>query len=200
MRALIVTAPDELREAFRGVSITKLTKNTARLQPTDATTVEGATKFALRELARRVQSLNAEIKRVNDILGPLVVATAPKLVARPGIGTDTAAALLIAAGDNLERLHSRASFAHLCSSAPIGASSGLVTRKRLNPRGNRSANEALRRIVLVRIGKDPRTRIYVERRAAEGKTKRDIMRYLKGYVAREVYRDLNPIIEALDKQ
>ena len=200
MRALIVTAPDELREAFRDVSITKLTTNAARLRPTNATTVEGATKFALRELARRVQSLNAEIKRVNNILGPLVTVTAPELVARPGIGIDTAATLLIAAGDNPERLHSEASFAHLCGSAPIDASSGLVTRKRLNPHGNRSANEALWRIVLVRMGKDPRTRIYVERRTAEGKSKREIMRCLKRYVAREIFRDLNNLVQPLDKQ
>ena len=200
MRALIVTAPDELRETFRGVSITKLVTSAARLRPSDPTTVEGATKFALRELARRVQSLNIEIKRVNEVLGPLVTTAAPRLIARPGIGIDTAAALLVAAGDNPERLHSEASFAHLCGSAPIDASSGLVTRKRLNPRGNRSANEALWRIVLVRMGKDPRTRAYVERRTLEGKSKREIMRCLKRYVAREVYRDLNPLNNALDRQ
>jgi transposase len=200
MRALIVTAPDELRETFRGISIAKLVNNAARLRPTDATTVEAATKFALRELARRVQSLNAEIKRVNDVLGPLVTTTAPNLVARIGVGTDTAATLLIAAGDNPDRLRSEASFAHLCGSAPIDASSGQVVRKRLNPRGNRQANEALWRIVLVRMGKDPRTRRYVERRTTEGKSKREIMRCLKRYVAREIYRDLNPTNKALDKQ
>ena len=108
--------------------------------------------------------------------------------------------MLIAVGDNPERLHSEASFAHLCGSAPIDASSGRIVRKRLNPRGNRQANEALWRIVLVRMGKDPRTRLYVERRTAEGKSKREIMRCLKRCVAREVYCDLNPIKEALDKQ
>jgi len=200
MRALIVTAPDDLRETLRGVSIAKLVNGAARLRPSDATTVEGATKFALRELARRVQSLNAEIKRVNDVLGALVTTTAPRLVARVGVGVDTAATLLIAAGDNPERLHSEASFAHLCGSAPIDASSGQIVRKRLNPRGNRQANEALWRIVLVRMAKDPRTRIYVERRTAEGKSKREIMRCLKRYVAREVYQDLNPTKEALDRQ
>lgn len=171
MRALIVTAPDDLREAFRGVSIAKLVNSAARLRPADATTVEGATRFALRELARRVQSLNAEIKRVNDVLGTLVTTTAPRLVARVGVGVDTAATLLIAAGDNPDRLRSEASFAHLCGSAPIDASSGQIVRKRLNPRGNRQANEALWRIVLVRMGKDPRTIAYVERRTTEGKSK-----------------------------
>jgi transposase len=194
MRALVVTAPDEIREAFRGLTIHQLVVGSARLRPANPTTAEGATKFALRELARRVLSLDAEIKRINTILAPLVAATAPGLVSRHGIGTDTAAALLVAAGDNPERLHSEASFAHLCGSAPIDASSGLVTRKRLNPRGNRSANEALWRIVLVRMGSDPRTRRYVERRTHQGKSKREIMRCLKRYVAREIFPDLNNLI------
>jgi transposase len=194
MRALVVTAPDEIREAFRGLTIHQLVAAAARLRPANPTTAEGATKFALRELARRVLSLDAEIKRINTILAPLVAATAPGLVSRHGIGTDTAAALLVAAGDNPERLHSEASFAHLCGSAPIDASSGLVTRKRLNPRGNRSANEALWRIVLVRMGSDPRTRRYVERRTHQGKSKREIMRCLKRYVAREIFQDLNNLV------
>jgi transposase len=200
MRALIVTAPDDLRNTFRDVSIKRLVVGAARLRPTDATTAAGATKFPLRELARRVQSLDAEINRIDSILGPLVATKAPNLVARRGTGTDTAAALLIAAGDNPERLHSEASFAHLCGSAPIDASSGLITRKRLNPRGNRSANEALWRIVLVRMATDPRTRRYVERRSIEGKSTREIIRCLKRYVAREVFKDLNNIVGALDKQ
>ena len=200
MRALVVTAPDDLRNTFRDVSIKRLVVGAARLRPTDATTAAGATKFALRELARRVQSLDAEINRIDNVLGPLVATTAPSLVARRGVGTHTAATLLIAAGDNPERLHSEASFAYLCGSAPIDASSGLITRKRLNPRGNRSANEALWRIVLVCMATDPRTRRYVERRSIEGKSKREIIRCLKRYVAREVFKDLNNIVGALDKQ
>jgi transposase len=200
MRALVVTAPDDIRETFRGVTIHQLVTRSARLRPTDPTTVEGATKFALRELARRVQTLDTEIERVNAVLGPLVTATAPGLVARHGIGTDTAATLLVTAGDNPDRLRSEASFAHLCGSAPIDASSGLIKRKRLNPRGDRRANEALWRIVLVRMSTDPRTRAYVARRTLEGKSKREIMRCLKRYVAREVFRDLNELIQPLDRQ
>ena len=200
MRALVVTAPDEIRQAFRGVTIHQLVSRAARLRPADPTTVEGATKFALRELARRVQTLDTEIERVNAVLSPLVAATAPGLVARHGIGTDTAATLLVTAGDNPDRLRSEASFAHLCGSAPIDASSGLIKRKRLNPRGDRRANEALWRIVLVRMSTDPRTRACVARRALEGKSKREIMRCLKRYVAREVFRDLNELIQPLDRQ
>ena len=200
MRALVVTAPDEIREAFRGVTIHQLVTRAARLRPADPTTVEGATKFALRELARRLQALDAEIGRVNAVLGPLVAATAPGLIARHGIGTDTAATLLVTAGDNPDRLRSEASFAHLCGSAPIDASSGLIKRKRLNPRGDRLANEALWRIVLVRMSTEPRTRSYVTRRTLEGKSKREIMRCLKRYVAREVFRDINNLVQPLDRQ
>lgn len=200
MRALVVTAPDDIRTTFRGVTIHQLVTRAARLRPADPTTVEGATKFALRELARRVQALDTEIERVNAVLGPLVATTAPGLVARHGIGTDTAATLLVTAGDNPDRLRSEASFAHLCGSAPIDASSGMIKRKRLNPRGDRSANQALWRIVLVRMSTEPRTRAYVARRTLEGRSKREIMRCLKRYVAREVFRDLNDLVQPLDKQ
>ncbi len=190
MRALVVTGPDDIRETFRGLTTKRLVSAAARLRPTDPTTVHGATKFALRELARRVQFLNAEIKRINDILSPLVTATAPELITRHGVGIETAATLLVTAGDNPNRLHSEAAFAHLCGSAPINASSGLITRKRLNPRGDRLANEALWRIVMVRMSSEPRTRAYVQRRTIEGKSKREIIRCLKRYVAREVFKDL----------
>ena len=200
MRALVVTAPDDIRQTLRGVTIHQLITRAARLRPANPTTATGATKFALRELARRVQSLDTEIGRVNAVLDPLVATTAPGLVARHGIGTDTAATLLVTAGDNPNRLRSEASFAHLCGSAPIDASSGLIKRKRLNPRGDRSANEALWRIVLVRMSTEPRTRAYVARRTLEGKSKREIMRCLKRYVAREVFPDLNHITQPLDRQ
>ncbi len=197
MRALVVTGPDDIRETFRGLTTKRLVSTAARLRPTDPTTVVGATKFALRELARRVQFLNAEIKRVNDILSPLITATAPELIARHGIGIETAATLLVTAGDNPNRLHSEAAFAHLCGSAPINASSGLIQRKRLNPRGDRLANEALWRIVMVRMSSEPRPRAYVQRRTIEGKSKREIIRCLKRYVAREVFKDLK---QPLDNQ
>ncbi len=197
MRALVVTGPDDIRETFRGLTTKKLVSGAVRLRPSDPTTVAGATKFALRELARRVRFLNTEIKRVNDILSPLITATAPELIARHGIGIETAATLLVTAGDNPNRLRSEAAFAHLCGSAPINASSGLIQRKRLNPRCDRLANEALWRIVMVRMSSEPRTRAYVQRRTIEGKSKREIIRCLKRYVAREVFKDLK---QPLDNQ
>ena len=108
----------------------------------------------------------------------------------PGIGTENAATLLIVAGDNPQRLRSEASFASLCGVAPIEASSGKVVRHRLNLVGNREANRALYMICLARMRRDRRTQEYVARRTAEGKSKREIIRCLKRYVAREVYRML----------
>ncbi|MGD0064869.1 MAG: transposase, partial [Streptosporangiaceae bacterium] len=102
----------------------------------------------------------------------------------------TAALLLIAAGDHPERLRSEAAWAHLCGAAPIPASSGKTVRRRLNPGGDRQANHALWRIVFTRLGSDPATRAYAERRTAEGKSKKEIIRCLKRYVAREVYPHL----------
>ena len=104
-----------------------------------------------------------------------------------GVGPDTAALLLVAAGDHPERLRSEAAWAHLCAAAPIQASSGKVTRHRLNPGGDRQANHALWRIVITRMSSHPPTRAYVERRTAEGLSKTEIIRCLKRYVARETY-------------
>ena len=190
MRALLVSGPDDLRETLRGSTVFKLVTTAARLRPADPTTAAGATRFALRELARRVQSLEAECKRLDALLESLVSATAPELVASYGVGTDTAGALFVSAGDNPQRLHSEAAFAHLCGVAPIDASSGLTLRKRLNRGGDRTANQALWRIVMVRMVHDPRTRRYVERRTREGRSKREIIRSLKRYVARQLYRYL----------
>ncbi len=116
--------------------------------------------------------------------------TAPELISLPAIGTDHAATLLLTVGDNPERLNSEASFASLCGVSPVEASSGKVVRHRLNRGGNRDANHALHLICVVRMRVDERTRRYVARRSAEGKSKQEIMRCLKRYVAREVYRVL----------
>ena len=121
---------------------------------------------------------------------PLVTGHTPGLLALHGVGSDTAALLLVAAGDHPERLRSEAAWAHLCAVAPIPASSGKTKRHRLNPAGDRQANHALWRIVITRMSSHPPTRAYVERRTAEGLSKKEIMRCLKRYVAREVYPHL----------
>jgi len=134
--------------------------------------------------------LNGCMATIANLLRPLVTATAPSLLGVHGVGVDCAAAVLVAAGDNPERLRSEAAWAHLCGVAPIPASSGKVTRWRLNRGGDRHANGALWVIVITRMNSDPRTRAYVERRLAEGKSKPEIIRILKRYVAREIYRHL----------
>jgi transposase len=189
-RALIVTGPDDLRARFARHTVAALVSGMASLRPRPGSTVGYATRIALRELGRRAEFLDGQIERLDELIIPLVTARAPALLALHGVGPDTAALLLIAAGDHPERLRSEAAWAHLCAVAPIPASSGKVTRHRLNPGGNREANHALWRIVITRMSNHPVTRAYVERRTAEGLSKKEIIRCLKRYVAREVYRHL----------
>ena len=144
-------------------------------------------------MARRCQRLSEEISELDEQLDRLVAEAAPELLAVEGVGTDTAASLLIAAGDNPERLKDEAAFAHLCGAAPIPASSGKTIRHRLNRHGNRDANRALYVIALCRVRRDERTRAYVARRTAEGKSKKEIIRCLKRYIAREIYRILSSL-------
>ncbi|MFE7468238.1 IS110 family transposase [Streptomyces sp. NPDC057499] len=194
IRSLLVTAPSALREKLRGLPTAVLIDTLARTRPTgDLTDPVLAARTALRRLARRYQALQQEIKEADADLAPLVSRAAPSLVALPGVGIETAGQLLITAGDNPDRLRSEASFAHLCAAAPIPASSGRTNRHRINRGGDRHANSALYTIVLVRMQYDARTRDYVARRTAEGMSTKDIMRCLKRFVAREVYRHIKAI-------
>jgi transposase len=191
-RSLIVTGPDDLRVRFARHSPDDLVAGLASLRPRAGDTVGYATRMALRELGRRTQFLDSQLARLDELIVPLVTARAPGLLALYGVGPDTAAMLLVAAGDHPERLRSEAAWAHLCAAAPIPASSGKVTRHRLNPGGDRQANHALYRIVITRMSAHPATRAYVARRTAEGLSKKEIIRCLKRYVAREVYPHLRP--------
>jgi transposase len=191
LRHLGFCAPDELRERFHGATVTALARDAAALRPNpNSDPVLYATKLAMQTLGRRIVDIDADCARLHGELSGLVKATAPSLVDLHGVGTRTAALLLVAAGDNAERITSEAAFAHLCGVAPIHASSGKIVRHRLNRGGNRQANHALWRIVFTRMSSDPRTRTYVQRRLLEGRSKPEIMRVLKRYVAREVYRHL----------
>jgi transposase len=190
IKALLVTAPDDLRQQLRDGSVTRLVRTAARLRPGAITTPTAAAKLALRALACRHQALSAEIKDLDTELDRLTAKAAARLVALFGVGTDSAGALLVAAGDNPDRLRSEAAFSMLCGSSPIEASSGKITRHRLNRGGDRQANAALYRIVLVRLRYDPATRAYMARRIAQGKSRREVIRCLKRYVAREVFAAL----------
>lgn len=191
LQAMLLTAPEELRRRLRGLSTKELVTTAARFRPSgDPKDVEATTRFALRSVARRHEALSEEIAELDAQLKRLVEKASPGLVSLPGVGTHHAATLLVLAGDNPERLRSEASFASLCGVSPIEASSGKVVRHRLNRGGNRDANRALHMICVVRMGSDRRTKAYVLRRLAEGKSKWEIMRCLKRYIAREVYRVL----------
>ena len=138
----------------------------------------------------RVVKITYEVEHQHPFLTGTVPKTAPELLELFGVGVDTAATLLVTAGDNPERIRSEAAWAHLCGVAPIQASSGKVTRVRLDRGGDRQANSALWVVAITRLRNDPRTQAYMERRLKEGRSKAEIIRVLKRYIAREVYHHL----------
>ena len=194
-RSLVLTGPDDIRVRFIHHTTAGLVADLAGLRPRPGATVGYATRIALRELGRRAQFLGGQLASLDELIIPLLTAHAPGLLALYGVGPDTAALLLIAAGDHPERLRSEAAWAHLCGAAPIPASSGKTVRHRLNPGGDRQANHALWRIVITRMSSHPATRAYVDRRTAQGLSKKEIMRCLKRYVAREVYPHLRHVAD-----
>ncbi len=188
IRSLVSTAPIELREQLRQLTIANIVRTCAAFRPGPASDVETISKLTLRVLSRRVQYLDDEIELIDTRRTGLVKKVAPKLLETHGVGPHTAATLLVCAGDNADRLTSEATFARLCGVAPIPTGSGLTDGyHRLHRGGDRQANSALWRIVLVRMSTDPDTRAYVERRTKEGKQKKFIIRCLKRYVARELF-------------
>ncbi|MFL6075497.1 MAG: IS110 family transposase [Mycobacteriales bacterium] len=190
LKAVLVAGDSTLREALAGLSNPHLIRACTRLEaivPTDPTT---AAAYTLRLLADRICHLTDQINDLNARLHDTITAHAPKLLDHRGVGPDTAAALLIAAGDNPDRLHHEASFAALCGTSPVQASSGKTQRLRLNRGGNRQANTALHTITLSRLRWDLTTRAYLQRRITEGKTRREAIRCLKRYIARELYRTI----------
>lgn len=191
IRGMLVNGPADLREQMKGLSTTRMVRVLGRLRPgTDLAAPATACRRAIRSLARRHLSLTDEIRKLDQGLAELTATAAPGLLAKPGVGVEVAAQLLITAGDNPHRLRSEASFAHLAGVAPVPASSGQRNRHRLNRGGDRGANNALYTVALVRMRSDERTRAYVLRRTADGLSKKDIMRCLKRAIAREIYREL----------
>ncbi len=194
IRHLGFTAPEEIRQSLQGLTSRMMAKQAAVMRPRAGNDpVVYATKTALRALGRRVGALDTETAAIERLLTQLLREGHQDLLSLHGVGIDSAAALLVAAGDNPGRLRSEPSWARLCGVAPIEASSGKVIRLRLNPGGDRQANAALWTIVITRMSSDPRTRAYVERRTKEGLSKKEIIRVLKRYVAREVYYYLKPL-------
>jgi len=190
MRSLISTAPESIRDELRHLRAGPMLEHASAYRPGTKRDLVSLTKLSLRLLARRAVALEAEVAELDALLNPLVAETAPELLAVMGLGTDTASALLVAAGDNPERLRSEATFAHLCGVSPLDASSGKNERHRLNRGGDRQANNAIYTIALIRSIHDPATRAYLDRRISEGKTKREAMRALKRHLSRSLYNRL----------
>jgi transposase len=195
MHSLTDTAPDELRARLRGLTTLQRARLCARLRPGDVLTPVGAAKRALRSVAQRWLALRDETTELTSDIKQLLDTIAKPMLERHGVGYETTGTLLCAAGDNPERLHTEAGYAALCGSSPVRVSSGKTNRHRLNRAGDRQANSALWTIVMVRIrSKHAPTIAYIERRTAQGLTKRDAIRCLKRYVAREIYNDIRSII------
>ena len=193
IKAVLVTAVPELREELQPLPKMKLIHRCAGLRPGTIDGVTAATKHTLRSLARRWQQLDLEVKSHESLLTEFTTALTPQLVAAFGVGPDTAAELLIVAGDNIDRVRSEPAWARLCGVAPIPASSGMTTRHRLNRGGHRQANSALYRSVIVRMQHHEPTKAYVARRIAEGKTKAETIRCLKRLLAREIWALMRPL-------
>jgi transposase len=192
LRHLVFCAPEEIRVRFKDRPKMGLITEAANMRPHKGSDpVTYTTNLVIRNLAKRIKALNTEMRTIAE----LITETAPGLFELYGVGPDTAASLLVAAGDNPDRLHSEASWAHLCGTTPLPANSGKVTtRFRLNRGGDRQANAALYRIVLTRMSSHQETRRYVARRRDEGLNTAEIMRCLKRYVARQTFKHLPHMI------
>ena len=188
IRDLILTAPDQLRCRLRDLDTAARVSLCVRLRPGALNDPAEATKAALRTLAQRHINLSSEVDTLDVQIAAMCANLNPALLAARGVGPEVAATLLVAAGDNPHRMRSESAFAALCGASPVEASSGKITRHRLNSGGDRQANNALWRIVIVRMSSDQRTKNYVARRTLDGKSKKEIIRCLKRHVAREMFR------------
>ena len=194
LHALVVTAPEQVRARFRGLSTRGIIANALKLRPAHyAAEVHVHTAMTtLKAIARRVQSLEGEAAEHEKAIKKIVSAWRPDLLALTGVGPIVAATVL-AAWSHAGRCRDDAAFAMLAGTAPIPASSGKTVRYRLNRSGDRQLNRAIYTVVITRLRLDPATRAYAERRRAEGKTDREIRRCLSRYVTRQLYRQLEEV-------
>jgi transposase len=194
LRAVLVRADPALRDELTGLTLPNLLRRCTQLPtgtPTGTTAPAdpaSAARYTLRLLATRITGLAAELKDLTTRITEAINAHTPALLQQYGVGPDTAGALLLAAGDNPHRLTNEAAFAALCGVSPVEASSGKTQRRRLNRGGDRRANSALYTITITRLRHDQRTRDYIDRRTTQGKTRREAIRCLKRYIARELFQ------------
>jgi transposase len=192
IKAILVTAPAPLRQQLRGLATVALLKRCAGFRPGELSTPTAVARHTLRLLAQTNLALRTQIRALQADIKRLAARAAPNLLETFGVGPDAAATLLITAGTTPTDCTLQAAFAALCGANPIPASSGKTNRHRLNRGGNRQANATLHRITVVRLRWHEPTQNYMARRLAEGKTKTEIMRCLKRYIAREIYHALCP--------
>ncbi len=187
VRTLIISAPDELREQLIALKPKEAAERCATLRPARDHDPLNTTKRVLRSLGRRFRVLDDEVRELESELNEMIALAAPRLLAEHSVGPQTAAKLLCLAGDNPDRLRNHGALAALCGASPVEASSGKTRRHRLNRGGDRQANNALYTIAMVRMQHHPETKAYVERRTAEGKTRREIRRCIMRHLARRLY-------------
>lgn len=193
LKTLIINAPTELRDTLDQIKgPISLVRHIAALRPGKISSPTASAKAAMRAIARRWLTLHEEIRDHEQELEVMVQERAPELMASHGISTMTVAEMLILLGDNPQRIKSEAALAKMCGVCPIPASSGKTHRMRLNRGGNRQANAAIYRVAIVRMRGHEPTKTYARRRTAEGKTRREIVRCIKRYIVREIYRNLCP--------
>jgi hypothetical protein len=198
IRDLIVTAPDDIRAELAGLSTEQRVRHAARWRPTAAVDARTATRAAIHRLAKRWIALHDEARELEQQIRQLLETLVPSLLAEQGVSTHVAAALVVAVGENPQRLRSEASFAALCGTNPVPASSGKNNRHRLNRGGDRQANSALHTVVLIRSQRCDETRRYIERRTNQGHTQRETWRCLKRALARRFHHLLvNDLAHAL---
>lgn len=199
IKDLRITAPAQLRESLDGLTLTQIARKASTFRPDHTRIAEPgqSVKTALRRLGERVAFLDAEIRDADRDLRALVSRAAPTLLTHPRIGIHTAAQFIVTIGGNIDRIRDDAAFARICGAAPIPVSSGKTNRMRLHRGGDRQANSALHIIVIGRFKDHPPTIRYRDRKLAEGHSKRDIIRALKRYVAREIFNTLKTDLNAL---
>ena len=188
LHALLLTGPQDLRAELDKCAFAAKVQRCVKLRPASGIPdAREASKLSLRSVARRWQHLTAEITELDSTIAAITNDAAPLLLAQFGVGPDVAATLLITTGGNEDRMHREASVAALCGVNPLAASSGKTTAIASTAAADRQANSALHTVALTRMRTEPRTRAYVAKRTAQGLSKREIMRCLKRYIARDLY-------------
>ena len=187
IRALLVSAPQAVRNTVYKADAAKCVAACAALPRDMVSAALGSLQTTLRLLAKRWTALNDELRELDAELARMTRKAVPRLLSRFGVGPQTAATLLVTAGDNPTRLRGEAALAALCGTGPLQASSGKVQRHWLNRDGDRQANNALCTIAMARMRSDARTRDYLAKRSREGLSKKEIHRCLKRYIVRELY-------------